>query len=144
MPLLRTTPLAKLLLHIETTWPICPILYYSAHFSVLPTICTPHSFCVPHPYRIPIGCHLRPQEFKQSTSSHGSQFSIISIRPSFPYLEHLITLLLPTFTLNFLLSHSLTTTYYYTENVYGFVLSCSITILKQVCRSVPTIAEFPI
>ena len=44
---------------------------------------------------------------KQSTSSNGSPFSIICIRPPFPYLEHPITLLLPTFTFNFLLSHTL-------------------------------------
>ena len=44
---------------------------------------------------------------KQSTSSYGSPFSITCIRSPLPCLEHLITLLLPTFTLNFLLSHTL-------------------------------------
>ena len=39
-------------------------------------------------------------------SSNGSPFSITCIRSPLPYLEHLITLLLPTFTLNFLLSHT--------------------------------------
>ena len=42
-----------------------------------------------------------PRYLKQSTSSNGSSFSITCIRSPLPYLEHLITLLLPTFTLNF-------------------------------------------
>ena len=50
-----------------------------------------------------------PRYIKQSASSNYStlNFSLTCIRPSFPYLEHLITLLLPTFTLNNLLSHTL-------------------------------------
>ena len=49
-----------------------------------------------------------PRYVKQSNcSSNCPPFSITCIRPPFPYLEHLITLLLPTFTLNFLLSHTL-------------------------------------
>ena len=48
-----------------------------------------------------------PRYLNQSTSSNGSPFSITCIRSQLPYLEHLITLLLPTFTLNFLLSHIL-------------------------------------
>ena len=48
-----------------------------------------------------------PKYINQSTSSKGSPFSLACVRPPFPYLEHLITLFLPTFTLNFLLSHAL-------------------------------------
>ena len=33
MPLLRTTPLVLLLLHIDTCWTLSPILYCSVHFS---------------------------------------------------------------------------------------------------------------
>ena len=39
--------------------------------------------------------------------SIGSPFSLISILPAFTYLEHLITLLLPSFTCNFLILHTL-------------------------------------
>ena len=46
-----------------------------------------------------------PRYLKRSSSLNGSPFSLTCIRPPFPYLEHLITLLLPT-TLNFL-SHNL-------------------------------------
>ena len=73
-----------------------PILYYSAHLSALPMLYTPFILCttsLSHPPSAatcdPIYYHLRPQE-KQSTSSNGSPFSIICIRPSFPYLENLI------------------------------------------------------
>ena len=52
MPLLSTMPLVQLLLHIDTSWPLSPILYCSANFSVLPKLYTPHSFCVPHPFHI--------------------------------------------------------------------------------------------
>ena len=55
-----------------TSWLLSPILYYSAHFSALPTLYTPHSFCVPHPFHIfnqlPLG---DPRYLKQSTSSNG-------------------------------------------------------------------------
>ena len=47
MPLLRTTPFVQLLLHIDTYWPLSPVLNCSAHFSALPTLYTPHWFCVP-------------------------------------------------------------------------------------------------
>ena len=50
--LLSTTPMVQLLLHIDTSWPFFPILYYSAHFSALPMHYTPHSLCVPHPFHI--------------------------------------------------------------------------------------------
>ena len=35
---------------IDTSLPLSPVLYCSAHFSELPTLYTPHSFCVPHPF----------------------------------------------------------------------------------------------
>ena len=52
MPILRTIPLVQLFLHIDTSWPLSPVNYCSAHFSALPTHYTPHSFCVPHPFHI--------------------------------------------------------------------------------------------
>ena len=100
MPLLRTTTLVQLLLNIDTSWHLSPILYSLAHFLAHPTLYTPHSFTS-------IRCNLRPQVLKQSTSSNCSPFSLTCIRPPFPYLEHLIILLLPTFTLIFLLGHTL-------------------------------------
>ena len=45
-------PLVQLLLHIDTSWNLSAIIYCSAHFSVLPTLYTPHSFCVLHPFHI--------------------------------------------------------------------------------------------
>ena len=38
MPLFRTTPLVQLLLRIDTSWPLSPILYCSGHFSALPKL----------------------------------------------------------------------------------------------------------
>ena len=35
-------------LHVDTSSHLSPILYYSAKLSALPTLYTPHSFCVPH------------------------------------------------------------------------------------------------
>ena len=70
MLLLRTTPFVQLLLPIDTSWPLSPILYCSGHFSALPklyTLYTPHSFCVPHPFHI---LHRLPL----SISSNGSPF----------------------------------------------------------------------
>ena len=52
MPQLRTTPLVRLLLHINTSWPFSPILYCLGHFSALSMLYTPHSFGVPHPFHI--------------------------------------------------------------------------------------------
>ena len=52
MPLLRTTRLVQLLLHMDTSWSLSPILHCSAHYSTLPTLYTPHSFCVPQPFHI--------------------------------------------------------------------------------------------
>ena len=37
---------------IDTAWPLFPIPYCSGHFLALPTLYTPHSFCVPHPFHI--------------------------------------------------------------------------------------------
>ena len=103
MPLLRTTPLVQLLLHMDTSSPLSPVLCCSAYFSALPTLYTPHSFCVPHPLQFSICCHLRSQVLNWIHFL----FSITCIRPPLPYLEHRITLLLPTLTLNFLLSHTI-------------------------------------
>ena len=55
----------------------------------------------------PSAANYDPRYLKQSTSSNGSPFSITCIRSPLPYLEHFISLLLPTFTLNFLFSHTL-------------------------------------
>ena len=41
MPLLRTTLLVQLLLLIDTSWPLSPILYCSGHFSALPKLYIP-------------------------------------------------------------------------------------------------------
>ena len=43
--LLRTMPLVQLLIRIDTSWPLSPILNCYAHFSTLPTLYTPHSLC---------------------------------------------------------------------------------------------------
>ena len=60
MPLLRTTPLVQLLLRIDTSWPLSPILYCLGHFSGLPKP-TPLIYSVHHiPFTSSIGCHLRP------------------------------------------------------------------------------------
>ena len=70
MPLLPTSTLVQLLCHIDTSWP----LYCSAHFSALPTLYTPYSVCVPHPFHI---LHQLPRAIpcrylRQSASSNGS------------------------------------------------------------------------
>ena len=44
----RTMLLVQLLLHIDTSWPLSPVFYCSAHFFSA----TPHSFCVPHQFHI--------------------------------------------------------------------------------------------
>ena len=71
-----------------------------------------HSFvlCTTSLSHHPLAATFDPRYLKQSTSSNGSLFSITCIRSPLPFLEHLITLLLPTFTLNFLLSHTLPNT----------------------------------
>ena len=51
MPLL-CTPLVELLLRLDTSWPLFPIVYCSGHFSALLKLYTPHSFCVPHTFHI--------------------------------------------------------------------------------------------
>ena len=64
MPLLLTTPLVQLLLHIDTSWSLSPILYCSAHCA-LQHLCTPRSISLIHfVYHIPFTsftCHFRPQ-----------------------------------------------------------------------------------
>ena len=42
----------QFLLHIDISWPLSLILYCSAHYSTLPTLYTPNSFCAPHPLHI--------------------------------------------------------------------------------------------
>ena len=85
MPLLRTTPLVQLLLHIDTSPHLSPILYYSAHFSALPTLYTPRSFCVHTISQPPSAATCDPRSLKQSTSSNGSPFSLARNRPPFSY-----------------------------------------------------------
>ena len=93
---------------------------------VLPS--TPHSFCVPHPFHIlhsllPVYCRY----LKQSTSSKAESFGLAYIRHPCTHREHLIILLTPTFTLNFLLSHtlpnSLTSLYNFSSESATCVLS---------------------
>ena len=111
MPLLRTMQFLQLLLngpsyryflaciHI----PLLLSTFFSAPHSLYPSfiLCT---ISLSHP---PSAETCDPRDLKQSTYSSGSPFSITSIRPPFPYLEHLKTLHLPRVTLNFLLSHTL-------------------------------------
>ena len=87
---------------------------FSDLHALYPSLCTT-SFS--HP---PSAATCYPRYLKQSTSSNGSLYSIICIRPLFPYLEHLITLLLPTFTLNFLLSHTLPNSFTMQSTEYVF------------------------
>ena len=79
------------LLRTSSLLPIS-IIYCSAHFSALPMLYTPHSFCVPHPF------HMLHQ-FIHPFHSFDPHFHVKST-------EHLIALLLPTFTFNFPLSHT--------------------------------------
>ena len=103
MPLLQTTSSIQLFFHIHF-FTFVPIFHCSAHFSAPPS-CTP----LIHSYTTSLSQPPSATYLKQSLSSNGSLFSIACNRPKFPYLEHLITLLLPTFTLNFLLSHTVQT-----------------------------------
>ena len=117
----------------DISWLLYAILYYSyysTHFSLLLTLYTPHSFCVPHLFYILHQLPLAtPRYLKQSTSSNGLPFSITCIRPQFPFLEQLITLFLPTFTLYFLLSHilpnSLTSLHNFSESATSAVSSAN-------------------
>ena len=80
-----------------------PLLLFSAPHALYPSFI----LCITslsHPLS---AATCDPRYLKQSTSSHGSTFSITCILSPLPYLEHLITLLLPTFTINLLLSHTL-------------------------------------
>ena len=82
-----------------------PLLFDT--FSEHPILYSPYLFCVPllSQPTFAVTCHHR--YINQSTSLNGLPFSFTCIQPTFLYLEHLITLLLPTFTLNFLFSHTL-------------------------------------
>ena len=110
MFLLISTPLAQLLFHIDTSSTFIPNPLLISAFFRAPL--APLIHLIYYAYQIAfttsISCTCDPRHLTQSTSSNGSPyFSLTCIRPPFPYLEHLTTLLLPTFTLNFLLSHAL-------------------------------------
>ena len=109
MSLLRTSPVVvQLPLHIDTSLHLSPILNCSAHFSAFSTLYIRSFIMCTTPISHPpsaAACDLR--WLKQSAFYNGSPFSLTGIQPPFPCLEHLITLLLPTFILNFFLSHSL-------------------------------------
>ena len=123
----RTTPLVQLLLHIDTSWPLSPILYGSEHFSAL-SKAIPLIHSVYHIHFISsISCHLQSLVLKQYTSSNVSPFNITCIRPPAPNLEHLITLLLPTLTRNFLLSDTSNSLY-----KYNITTICINTILVNI------------
>ena len=93
-------PLVQLLLHIDTYWPLSQSsIAINTRFSAP----YPHSFCVPHPFHILHQLPLATQLLKTITYSNGSPFSIACIGAPLPYHEHLITLFLPTLTLNFFL-----------------------------------------
>ena len=90
---------------------------FSTHQALYPSfiLCTAS---LSHP---PSAATCDPRRLKQSTSSNGSPFSITCIRSPLPYLEHLITLLLPTFTQLSPFAYSTKLTimmydYYYSEN----------------------------
>ena len=99
IPLIRTTALVQLLIHIDTSSHLSIILYCSA----VPTLYIPHSLCTISLSQPPSAVTCNAWCLKQFTSSNGSPFSLICIWLPFPCLEHLIILLLPTYTPNFLL-----------------------------------------
>ena len=78
--------------HTLQRFPRCIPLFHSVHHN---------------PFTSSISCHLRPQVLRKSTSYNGLPFVLACRRTPFPYLEHLITVLSPTFTFNFFLSHTL-------------------------------------
>ena len=96
MSVLRISSLIQLRLNISTSSQLS-LIKYIAH----------HTFQCS--LRFILLVHWLPHAWylKQFISSNGSQFSLKCIRPSFAYHELLITVLLPTFTLNCLLSHTL-------------------------------------
>ena len=108
MPLLRTTPLVQLLLRVDASWPLIPNpLLLKTLFSAPQALYPSFILCTTSLSHPPSSATCDPRYLNQSTSSNGSPFSITYIRSPLPYLEHLITLLLPTFTFNFLLPHTL-------------------------------------
>ena len=84
-----------------------PILYCSTHFSSLHTLLPSFILCTRSTSRPPSTATCNPNYLKQYTWCNSLPFSLISICPTFACLEHFITFRLPTFTLNFLLSHIL-------------------------------------
>ena len=67
-------------------------LLFSTLFSA-PMHYTPHSFCVLQSFSSSIYCQLRPEVLKSIHFHKRLPFSPTSIRQTFTYLEHLITLL---------------------------------------------------
>ena len=112
--LLLTTPLVQYyysFIYLDTSLHLFPILYCSAHFSAFPWLTTPHLFCIPLSFHILhlllLAADAIHSNSKQFTSTNCSSFTLTYIRPPFTFREQLVTLLLTTFTLYFLLLHSL-------------------------------------
>ena len=95
MPLLRTTPLVQLVLHIHFLAFIPSPLLLSILLSTPHTQYPSFILCTTTLSHPPSAATWDPRYFKQSTSSNVSLFSIVCIRSPLPYLEHLITSLLP-------------------------------------------------
>ena len=83
---------------------------YRHFLEFIPSSIAQHTFQL-SPCSIPLIHSVHHIPFTSSICRHlqspGTPFSITCIRLPLPYLEHLITLLLPTLTLNFLFSHTL-------------------------------------
>ena len=82
IPLLCTKPLVLLLLHLDTCWPLSPILYCSIHF---PPFSAPHAqypsfiLCTTSLSHPPSAATCDPRYLIQSTSSNGLSYSITCI-----------------------------------------------------------------
>ena len=63
-PLLCTTSLVQLLLHIDTSWPLSPVLYCSAHFSAPPRSIPSIHYYVYHISILSSNCHIATQVLK--------------------------------------------------------------------------------
>ena len=77
MPLLRTMQLVQLLHHIDyiSSLHLSRIPYFSAHFSALPTLYTPRTFCVPDPFQILHPLPLGTQVIKTIHFINGPAFN---------------------------------------------------------------------
>ena len=100
-------PLVQLLLHIDIHWPLSQSSIAQHTFEWSPRSVPLIHLCTASLSHPPSAATCNPRYLKQYTSSNSLLFSITCIQPPLAYLEHLITLLLQTFTLNFLLSHTL-------------------------------------